>query len=280
MTNHFEVNSLRFDMYSGPPKDLLPNAILMSGRKDAILFDVGFTPNEVKHLVKMVKDSGKRLRAALITHAHPDHYGGIGQIREAFPDTPILARQTVIDGILEWPAKRVHWQEMYGDDLPIEITPPAPLNGSTVYLEDREIVLFDLPVAETVHATAFYVPSARAFVAGDLLFNDMHLYTSDTNNPTSWMSAIDASRNLGPIDLVFPGHGPAGGTEIFDKNIKWLEDYQEVAKPGVRIAEIAREMMKRYPEHGLAIVLWLTRGPGFALCGWRELGVPPEVMGG
>lgn len=120
----------------------------------------------------------------------------------------------------------------------------------------------------------------RAFVAGDLLFNDMHLYTSDTNNPNSWISAIEASRALGPIDLVFPGHGPAGGTEIFDKNIKWLEDYREVAKPGVRIAEIAREMTKRYPEHGLAIVLWLTRGPGFALCGWRELGVPPELVGG
>lgn len=51
MTSRFDVNGLRFDMYSGPQKDLLPNAILMSGRKDAILFDVGFTPNEVKNLV-------------------------------------------------------------------------------------------------------------------------------------------------------------------------------------------------------------------------------------
>jgi glyoxylase-like metal-dependent hydrolase (beta-lactamase superfamily II) len=281
MTSRFEVNGLRFDMYTGGQKDLVPNAVIMSGRKDIVLFDVGFVPSEVKRLITMIKDTGKRLRAAVITHAHPDHYAGMSEIRRAFPDVPILARQGVIDGILEWPAKRVHWQEMYGDDLPpADLAPPAPLKGETLYLEDREIVLVDLPVAETVHATAFYIPSARAFIAGDLLYNDLHLYLADTNNPTSWISAIELSRNLGAIDLVFPGHGPAGGTEIFDKNVRWLEDYREVAKPGVRVAEIAKTMTKRYPEYGLAILLWLTRGPGFALCGARELGVPAELMGG
>ena len=52
----------------------------------------------------------------------------------------------------------------------------------------------------------------------------------------------------------------------------------EVARPGVRFVEVAREMMRRYPDHRGAILLWLTRGPGFGLSGARELGVPAELL--
>jgi hypothetical protein len=39
-------------------------------------------------------------------------------------------------------------------------------------------------------------------------------------------------------------------------------------------------MTRRYPNHGLAILLWLTRGPGFGLAGAKEIGVPPALLGG
>jgi hypothetical protein len=57
-----------------------------------------------------------------------------------------------------------------------------------------------------------------------------------------------------------------------------MKVYAEVARPGVRVADMAREMTRRYPQHRGAILLWLTRGPGFALSGAREFGVPPELM--
>ncbi|MND08384.1 hypothetical protein D3C83_309580 [compost metagenome] len=57
-----------------------------------------------------------------------------------------------------------------------------------------------------------------------------------------------------------------------------MQAYREVAVPGVRVADVAREMTRRYPDYPGAIMLWLTRGPGFGLSGARELGVPPELM--
>jgi hypothetical protein len=60
---------------------------------------------------------------------------------------------------LEWPAKRVHWQDMFGGLLPEgDIVYPRPLFGKAAYLEDREIIFIDSPIAETVHSTAFYEP--------------------------------------------------------------------------------------------------------------------------
>ena len=66
--------------------------------------------------------------------------------------------------------------------------------------------------------------------------------------------------------------------ELLDASVQWMRDYKEVAKPGVRFVDIAKAMMARYPKHALAILLWVTRGPGFGLCGAAEAGLPAGLL--
>jgi glyoxylase-like metal-dependent hydrolase (beta-lactamase superfamily II) len=76
-------------------------------------------------------------------------------------------------------------------------------------------------VAETVHATAFHVPDAQAVIAGDLLNHHSHCYMADTNNPASWLTALDEVQALGEHRIVVPGHGPVGGEEVIDDTRAW-----------------------------------------------------------
>jgi hypothetical protein len=96
---------------------------------------------------------------------------------------------------------------------------------------------------------------------------------ADTNHPDSWIQAIKQARGIGPIDTVFPGHGKFDGMEICVETIRWLDDYRQVAKPGVRFTDLPKkerkkerkkEMMRRHPSHGFRCYSALPGGPGSA----------------
>ena len=269
---------LEFDLFTAEVRALASNAVLIKGGDEAVLVDNCLIQSDAQKLVKMIQSSRRELTTVLITHAHPDHYFGLAAIREAFPRARIYARKEVIDGMREFRAKIVHWQEMYRGELPADLPLPEPLTGDSLQLEGHVIRFIDLFMVETVHATAFYLPAQKAFIAGDLVYAQAQHYMSDVNDPDTWMAALEGVRKVGPIEKLFPGHGPVGGSELLDASVQWMRDYKEVAKPGVRFVDIAKAMMARYPKHALAILLWVTRGPGFGLCGAAEAGLPAGLL--
>jgi glyoxylase-like metal-dependent hydrolase (beta-lactamase superfamily II) len=269
---------LEFDLFTAEVRALASNAVLIKGGDEAVLVDNCLIQSDAQKLVKMIQSSRRELTTVLITHAHPDHYFGLAAIREAFPRARIYARKEVIDGMREFRAKIVHWQEMYRGELPADLPLPEPLTGDSLQLEGHVIRFIDLFMVETVHATAFYLPAQKAFIAGDLVYAQAQHYMSDVNDPDAWMAALEGVRKVGPIEKLFPGHGPVGGSELLDASVQWMRDYKEVAKPGVRFVDIAKAMMARYPKHALAILLWVTRGPGFGLCGAAEAGLPAGLL--
>jgi glyoxylase-like metal-dependent hydrolase (beta-lactamase superfamily II) len=271
-------SKLEFELFTAEVRALASNAVLIKGRDEAILVDNCLIKSDAQKLVTMIRASGRELTSVLITHAHPDHYFGLEAIREAFPGAKILARKEVIDGMREFRAKIVHWQEMYRGELPSELPLPKPLKGDSLELEGHDIAIIDLFMVETVHATAFYLPAQKAFIAGDLVYAQAQHYMSDVNDPETWVEALEQARKVGPIEKLFPGHGPVGGSELLDASVQWMRDYKEVAKPGVRFVDIAKAMMARYPKHALSILLWVTRGPGFGLCGVAEAGLPAGIL--
>jgi glyoxylase-like metal-dependent hydrolase (beta-lactamase superfamily II) len=271
-------SDLEFDVFVAEPRALASNAVLIKGRDEAVLVDNCLILSDAEKLVRMIRASGRELTTVLITHAHPDHYFGLPAICEAFPSANIYARPEVVDGMREYRAKIVHWQEMYRGELPESLPMPRLLTGDSLQLEGHEIRFIDLFMVETVHATAFYLPAQKAFIAGDLVYAEAQHYMSDVNDPDSWIEALEEVRKLGPIETLFPGHGPVGGAELLDASVQWMHDYAEVAKPGARFVDIAKAMMARYPKHALAILLWVTRGPGFGLSGAAEAGLPAGLL--
>jgi glyoxylase-like metal-dependent hydrolase (beta-lactamase superfamily II) len=268
---------LRFQVFTGHIRALASNAVLITGRKEAILVDTLFLKEDAEQIIAAVRATGKELTSIYITHAHPDHYFGLPILQQAFPKAQVYARATTVEFQKEFAAKILHWQEMYPGELPTSLTLPHVLLGDTITLEGEEIRIVDLEMVETTAATAFYIPSAKTLIAADLIYSKSHHYMGDVGRADTWIDQIGRVDRLGVIDRVIPGHGPVGGRELFDESIDWLTSYEKFARPGVRFTEIAKELVEKYPTHGLSLLLYLTRGPGFGAAGAKEVGAPSEI---
>src|SRR5262249_35881990 len=96
---------LRYSVYVSPPKpvsdDLPPGedrrmwspttATLIHGARDAVLVDALMTTDESRALAGWVAETGLKVTAIFVTHAHGDHFFGAPAVLERFPDARVVA---------------------------------------------------------------------------------------------------------------------------------------------------------------------------------------------
>jgi glyoxylase-like metal-dependent hydrolase (beta-lactamase superfamily II) len=187
---------------------LFSNVSLIEGEHDAVLVDPPFTMADAHRAVAMVLESGKHLTTIFVTHDHPDHFFSMEVIQDAFPDAKIVAHPVVVADI--WrslPFKVKRWSPVLGNNGPRHPSAPAPLASDTILLEGREIKVLGPMQGDHVHATALWVPSIKALIAGDLVFNQMHLWLGehDAADVTAWRASLDRFAALDPR-IVVAGH--------------------------------------------------------------------------
>src|SRR6266704_3617689 len=111
MTTH-HTSVLTFDTFVAPPVPVVSNdlppgqslrawspitATLISGERDAVLVDPLMTIEQGRSLADWVAASGKNLTTVYITHAHGDHWFGLGLIRERYPKVRAVATVVVVE---------------------------------------------------------------------------------------------------------------------------------------------------------------------------------------
>ncbi|WP_434642939.1 twin-arginine translocation signal domain-containing protein [Achromobacter piechaudii] len=253
---------LQWKHFPAGEKGFFRAPVLLSGTKEAILIDGGFSLPDGRAVAEAIKASGKTLTTIYISQSDPDYYFSLGPIKAAFPAAKVIAASDTIAAIRANVQKKIDiWAPQLKENGPqtlADIVFPEPFDGPSLSLEGNVI---EIVKAQDLGARRYlWVPSLNAVFGGVLVFSGLHVWTADTATPAlraAWVKNLDAIAARKPA-VVVPGHMSATGA-LDVSAVTYTRDYllafeEEVGKAANSDALIAA-MNKRYPNAGLPAAL-------------------------
>lgn len=253
---------LQWKHFPAGEKGFFRAPVLLSGAKEAILIDGGFSLPDGRAVAEAIKASGKTLTTIYISQSDPDYYFSLAPIKAAFPAARVIAASDTIAAIRASVQKKIDtWAPQLKENGPqklADIVFPEPFDGPSLSLEGNVI---EIVKAQDLGARRYlWVPSLNAVFGGVLVFSGLHVWTADTATPAlraAWVRNLEVIAARKPA-VVVPGHLSATGA-LDVSAVTYTRDYllafeEEVAKAANGDALIAA-MNKRYPNAGLAAAL-------------------------
>ena len=231
------------------------SSTLISGRRDAVLVDTFITVEQADILVDWVAASGKNLTTIYVTHGHGDHFFGIGALLDRFPNARAVAMPDVLKLMRQQASPDVlanFWNPLFPGQIPDRLVIAEELKRNVIDLEGRDLVVVEVGHTDTDNTTCLHVPSVGLVVAGDVAYNDVHLYLAESNAQTrrEWIAALDKIESLNPR-AVIAGHKRPGNDDspgIIEETRQYIRDFDRVAGKTTTARGLYDEMLELYPD--------------------------------
>lgn len=251
---------LTLKVYNADGNSFNVNAVVVSGKSEALVIDSGFTRADALRVAANVLDTGKTLKTIFISNADPDFYFGAETLKQIFPQAQVVTTTAVREKIAAKLAGKIaFWSPKMGTNAPQQPIVPEVLKGNTLTV-DGETIEVRGTTGELAHRPYTWIPSIKAVVGNIAIFGNLHVWTADTQKSSersAWFAQLDEIEAMKPA-VVVPGH-MAAGTALDVSAVRYTRDYlkrfdAEAAK-AKNAAELIEAMKKAYPGAGLGIAL-------------------------
>lgn len=252
------------------PGGALVNAYLVETAHGVVCVDSTLTVSDSRALRARADALGKPLLAVLVTHAHPDHYGGLTQLVDGL-DVPIIATSGVAAVIRrDDPVKERILRPMLGDEWAPERTFPSQTveDGAELRFGGALFTVRDLGPSESPHDSIWLLgEDGRHVFLGDQVYNRVHSYLAD-GFWEEWLANIARLRTeLHPQATLHLGHGDPVRPAMLD----WQEGYIRTflaaiggvdwSAPDAASAEVIAQMTRYLPVEANQFLMELSIRP-------------------
>jgi glyoxylase-like metal-dependent hydrolase (beta-lactamase superfamily II) len=237
---------------------------LVLGRRDAVLIDPPLTTNQAAEVGDWIAASGRQLRQIYITHGHGDHWFGAIPLLQRFPDVTVHATEGTAKHMeaQNHPDFRAEfWDRVFPGQLPDGHVDVSIVDEGGFELEGAALVPVEVGHTDTDATTMLHVPDIGLLVAGDVVYNGVHLYLTESGGVTGideWLAALDTAEALRPATVIAGHKDPHAfnNPSQIQATRRYLTDARRLLGSATSAEQFYQEMLCRHPGRINPGALW------------------------
>jgi glyoxylase-like metal-dependent hydrolase (beta-lactamase superfamily II) len=280
------MDSVRIHRHSAGPEGVLVNAYLVETGEGIVAVDGTLTVSDGRALRARLDELGQRLVAVLVTHSHPDHYGGIVELVGS-KDVPVFATAGV-DAVIrrDDAVKEQILRSMFGDEWPRRRRFPNAVVSDRTMLEfgRARFTAIDLGPGESPHDSIWLLgDDGRTVFLGDQVYDHKHAYLADGFHDR-WLASLHRLERELPADAtLYNGHGGPVTPAAFGWQRGYIETFLDAVcsadwnQPERAKTAVVERMTALLPTNDLRFLMELSIEPVAAGLGLIE---PKAADGG
>ena len=237
---------------------------LIMGASDAVLVDPPLTIQQADEVGDWVAASGRNLRQIYLTHGHGDHWFGAIPLLQRFPGvtatatkgtTKLMAAQNQPDFRAEF------WDRVFPGQIPAGDVDVGVVDESGFELEGVALFPIEAGHTDTDATTMLHVPQIALLVAGDVVYNGVHLYLTESGGISgidAWLAALDVAEALRPATVI-AGHKDSQAQDDpsqIQATRSYLTDARRLLATSEGAEAFYRDMLALHPTRLNPGVLW------------------------
>jgi glyoxylase-like metal-dependent hydrolase (beta-lactamase superfamily II) len=237
------------------------NSVIIEGAHEVMLVDAQLTKTNAEKVLQAIQATHKPLSVIYLTHEHADHFLGLQVFKEAYPGVRILANSNVVDRINKVYQEKIDkWKGLLGSEAISDMVAISKYDDNFIRFEHSNIEILKNLQGDTDANTMLWLPGQKTLIAGDVLFNDLHVYTAETDMSARrrWLDTLQRIRDLKPA-AVIPGHSkvgaPVDATSAVDFTEKYLLVFEEERKKAKTADDLVKSMREQFPSADLLLAI-------------------------
>jgi glyoxylase-like metal-dependent hydrolase (beta-lactamase superfamily II) len=237
---------------------------LILGNRDAVLVDPPLTNTQAAEVGDWIESGGRKLRGIYITHGHGDHWFGAIPLLARFPDVAVHATKGTTELMAAQNSAEFRdefWDRVFPGQLPHGDIDIDVVDENGFELEGVELLPIEVGHTDTDATTMLHVPRIGLVVAGDVVYNGVHLYLTESGGAPgidAWLAALDVTDSLKPAAVIAGHKNP----HAFDnpsqicETRRYLTDARELLASSARAQDFYDSMLERHPGRLNPGALW------------------------
>src|SRR6476660_2840383 len=218
---------LSIKVFTSPNDQFWTNSVILEGTHEVMLVDAQLTKTNAERVLEEIRETRKPLSIIYLTHEHADHFLGLEVFKEAYPRVRIIANSAVVDRINKVYREKIDkWKTILGSRGTSQVVAIEKFDGNFIEFESSKIEFLKNIQGDTDENTMLWISGQRILITGDVLFNNMHVYTAETDSKAreKWLNSLENIRELKP-SVVIPGHSKVGALLDAPTAVDFTENY-------------------------------------------------------